>query len=137
MIKDKYHDIVRRALEKDGWTITDDPLRIKAGFRTISIDLGAERLIGAEKNGEKIAVEIKTFEGPSELQDFYEALGKINFYALALEEKEPERILFLAIPNLAFETFFQETLTQVAIRRYGVKLVVYQIQEEKIITWIK
>jgi len=28
MAKDIYHYTVRAALEKDGWTITDDPLRL-------------------------------------------------------------------------------------------------------------
>jgi hypothetical protein len=42
MARDKYHDIVKKALIKDGWNITDDPLRIDIGDRTIKIDLGAE-----------------------------------------------------------------------------------------------
>ncbi|WP_421949438.1 element excision factor XisH family protein [Phaeodactylibacter xiamenensis] len=24
--RDKYHDVVKQALEKEGWTITDDPV---------------------------------------------------------------------------------------------------------------
>ena len=28
MAKDIYHDTVRTALEKDGWTITDDPFNL-------------------------------------------------------------------------------------------------------------
>ena len=63
MARDKYHNVVRRALEKDGWTITHDPLRYKIGSRKIEVDLGAEQLIGAEKGTEKIAVEIKSFIG--------------------------------------------------------------------------
>ena len=75
MAKDKYHDLVRDALEKDGWTITDDPLRIQVEERTIKIDLGAEKLIAAEKEGQKIAVEIKSFIGHSVVTDFYLAIG--------------------------------------------------------------
>jgi predicted RecB family endonuclease len=75
MAKDKYHDLVRDALEKDGWTITDDPLRIQVEERTIKIDLGAEKLIAAEKEGQKIAVEIKSFIGHSVITDFYLAIG--------------------------------------------------------------
>ncbi len=29
--RDKVHDIVKNALIKDGWTITDDPLTLKFG----------------------------------------------------------------------------------------------------------
>ncbi len=40
MAKDIYHKIVRSALEKDGWTITDDPFTLKVGGRsTFSEDL--------------------------------------------------------------------------------------------------
>ena len=75
MAKDKYHDLVRDALEKDGWTITDDPLRIQVEELTIKIDLGAEKLIAAEKEGQKIAVEIKSFIGHSVITDSYLAIG--------------------------------------------------------------
>ena len=47
--KNLYHDAVVDTLTADGWTITDDPLRLKVGERDLLVDLGAERpLIGAE-----------------------------------------------------------------------------------------
>lgn len=54
--KDKFHDVVKIALEKDGWQITDDPLSISVGGVDMLIDLGAERLLAAERQGEKVAV---------------------------------------------------------------------------------
>ena len=63
---DRYHAVVRAALIKDGWTITDDPLQLPIGRRTLAIDLGAEKaLIGAQRDTQRIAVEIKTFGGVS------------------------------------------------------------------------
>ena len=108
MARDKYHELVKAALVKEGWLITDDPLIVEAGRRKIQVDLGAERLIAAEKEGEKIAVEVKSFIGVSTLHDFYEALGQFNFYQYALEKKMPERSLFLAAPDDTFEEFFKE-----------------------------
>lgn len=35
------------ALVKDGWTITDDPLRLKYRDIAVGVDLGAERLLAA------------------------------------------------------------------------------------------
>ncbi len=58
--KDIYHDTVKNALIKDGWTITDDPYRLSIGKRKMYVDLGAEKLIAAEKDSRKIAVEIKS-----------------------------------------------------------------------------
>ncbi|MCB9265014.1 MAG: XisH family protein [Lewinellaceae bacterium] len=137
MAKDKYHDIVKSALESDGWEITDDPLKIETGDRTIQIDLGAERVIGAEKGGEKIAVEIKSFLGLSPLTDFYNALGQFNFYQLALEKVEPKRALFLAVPHIAYNSFFKETLTKEAVKRFNIRIIVYHIQKAIIIKWEK
>lgn len=58
-----YHEIVRKALIKDGWTITDDPLTLKFGMTELYVDLGAEKVLAAEKEGRKIVVEIKSFLG--------------------------------------------------------------------------
>ena len=57
--RDTYHDAVRNALVKDGWTITDDPFRLKWGERDFFVDLAAERVFAAEKGGRRIAVETK------------------------------------------------------------------------------
>jgi hypothetical protein len=35
--KDIYHETVKAALIKDGWTITDDPLNLKIGTRNTAI----------------------------------------------------------------------------------------------------
>lgn len=55
-VKDIYHNTVRAALEKDGWAITDDPLKLKWGIRELFIDLGATKLLAAQKGEQKIAV---------------------------------------------------------------------------------
>ena len=137
MARDKYHELVKTALVKEGWVITDDPLIVEAGKRKIQVDLGAERLIAAEKEGEKIAVEIKSFIGVSTLHDFYEALGQFNFYQYALEKKMPERSLFLAVPDDTYEDFFKEDFIAQLLIRYQVKMIVYRIDEARIEQWIK
>jgi predicted RecB family endonuclease len=59
MARDLFHNIVKSALEKDGWLVTDAPLNIRCGGVDIQIDLVAEFLLAAEKSGEKIAVETR------------------------------------------------------------------------------
>ena len=73
---DQDHHIVRHALEKDGWTITHDPLTLTVGQDRVHLDLGAERVIAAEKGIRKIAVEIKMFRGLSRVADLEEAIGQ-------------------------------------------------------------
>lgn len=106
--KDLYHSLVRRALEKDGWKITHDPLVIPVGKRKIKVDLGAEPLIAAEREGEKIAVEIKSFLNISLLYDFYGVLGQFKFYWFPLHKVEPDRKLFLAVSSDIYSEFFDD-----------------------------
>jgi Holliday junction resolvase-like predicted endonuclease len=61
MAKDRFHTIVRLALEKAGWVITHDPYEIRVGEVDFEIDLAAEMLLAAEKDNQRIAVEIKSF----------------------------------------------------------------------------
>ena len=39
--RDSIHSLVKQALIKDGWTITDDPFVITYGERFLFVDLGA------------------------------------------------------------------------------------------------
>lgn len=113
--KDIFHQSVCIALEKDGWNITHDTLYLKVNDVEFYIDLGAERLIAAEKAGQKIAIEIKSFLGTSEVTEFHLALGQILNYRLALKQEEPERILYLAIPQDTYEDFFSRQFIQDAV----------------------
>ena len=101
------------------------------------IDLAAEQLISAEKNGEKIAVEIKSFIGVSATTEFRIALGQFLKYQLALEEEQPDRLLYLAIPVDAERSFFTLELPRRLIEKYGVNLIVYEPEEEAIVKWQK
>ncbi len=137
MARDKYHELIRRILEEDGWKITHDPLLVKTLISKLEVDLGAEKIIAAEKGPTKIAVEIKSFLGHSTLHDFYKALGQFVFYYNAIEEQEPERKLFLAIPEYAYEFLFQDPITKKLAGRSGLKLIIFSVQKEKIIQWIE
>lgn len=134
--KDLFHEAVKNALIKEGWTITDDPLTFKIDGINISIDLGAEKILGAEKDGKKIAVEIKSFINPSPMTDFHAALGQFLNYKLFLSQEEPERVLFLAVPVETFKDFFQKDIIQKSVRLNEVKIIVYDSLSEVINLWI-
>ncbi len=136
MAKDKFHDVVKNALIKEGWTITNDPLFIQFGGVDLYVDLGAEKMLAAQKDNEKIAVEIKSFLGDSTISDFHQALGQLLNYRLILRRQEPERILYLAVPFDIYESFFKLEFTQIAIIDYQLKIIVYNIDKEVISKWI-
>jgi hypothetical protein len=134
--RDLFHDAVKHGLTKDGWTITADPLIIEFSGHDMYIDLGAEKLIAADKDNQQIAVEVKSFLGPSVLSDFHTALGQFLNYRLALDEEQPQRILYLAVPLSAYSKFFMLPLTQAAIQRHSLHLIVYDPEMEVLVRWI-
>lgn len=94
--RDIFHELVKKALINEGWNITHDPFKIMMGRRRGYIDLGAEKeIIAAQKDNEKIAVEIKSFIGHSDIDDFEDALGQFLIYWKALKNTDSERILYL------------------------------------------
>jgi hypothetical protein len=132
-----FHEAVTHALQRDGWTITHDPLLLHMGAVEMSIDLGAEKLIAAERNGLKIAVEIKSFVGPSAISEFHTALGQFLNYRQALEEQDPERTLYLAIPLDTYDSFFILPFIQQVVQRHQLHLIVYETEKETIVQWLK
>jgi hypothetical protein len=134
--RDAFHDIVRTALEHDGWLITHDPYHIDLGFVDFYIDLGAERLIAANRAGEKIAVEVKTFLAPSAISEFHTAIGQFINYRIALEEEDPERVMYLAISSDIHRRFFKYPFIQTVIRRNQIPLLVYDIKKQEVAEWI-
>ncbi len=134
--QDVFHNAVKHALLIDGWHITDDPLIIQTGGVNLYIDLGAEKLLAAEKEGRQIAVEIKSFLGPSLVSEFHTALGQFLNYRYALEQKEPTRHLFLAVPVDIYATFFTLAFTQGVLALHQVKLLIYDPETEEITQWI-
>lgn len=93
--KDRYHHAVKASLMKQGWTITHDPLRLKYGpYDSIQIDLAGDRLIAAEQNHQKIAIEMKSVLSDSALSEFHSALGQFLNYRLVLDAIEPDRDLY-------------------------------------------
>jgi hypothetical protein len=133
--RDLFHFAVKQALQKQGWSITDDPLVLEIEEVLVKIDLAAERLIGAERDGEKIAVEVKSFAGDSAISEFHTALGQCLDYQIMLEENDPDRVLYLAVPSDTYQTFFQTRFAQIVLGRYPLKLLIYEPILEEILEW--
>ncbi len=135
MAKDRFHNVVRTALEKEGWVITDDPYELNVGDVDFEIDLAAE-LIAAERENEKIAVEIKSFISRSAVSDFHTALGQCINYQFALAEVDPQRILYLAIPEIIYQSFFQRRFIRSVIDKIQINLLTYDEDKETIQQWL-
>lgn len=135
MAKDRFHNAVRTALEKDNWTITADPYELSVGEVDFEIDLAAE-MLAAERVGQKIAVEIKSFISRSAVSDFHTAVGQCINYRFALEDVDPQRELYLAIPEVIYQSFFQRRFIRSVIERTRLKLLTYDEAKEVIYQWL-
>jgi hypothetical protein len=134
--RDTYHDQCKAALIKDGWIVTDDPLRLEYGGRKMYVDLGAEEVISAEKAGRKIAVEVKSFLGPSEINDLEGALGQFILYRRIMAKTEPDRQFYLAVPQLAFVALFDQPVGRLLIEEEKLLLIVFDPLREEIMQWV-
>ncbi len=103
----------------------------------MSVDLGASAPLGAEREGRKIAVGIKSFLSLSGLQDLYGAVGQFIVYRVAMRGQDPERTLYLAVPAAAFDSMFQVREGFQLIAEEQLKIAVYDSTDEVITQWIE
>ena len=134
--RDFYHEAFKEALVKDGWTITHDPLallsKVEGGLQT---DIGAEKVITAEKGWKKIAVEIRSFTTPSALHEFIKSTGQYRAYKLAMNLKKSDRFLYIAIPSFAWKVIANKEIVQALIDDVNMKIILYNPIEKNIDAW--
>ncbi|MCC5635828.1 XisH family protein [Nostoc sp. CHAB 5844] len=134
--KDIYHNAVRFALIKDGWKILTEDYTLEYGGDRLYVDIAAEKSIAAEKQGQKILVEVKSFLGRSFINDLEQAVGQYVVYRDILLETELDFELYLAITQVTYKSYFQRQLTQMIINRNQVKLLIVDSESEVIVQWI-
>ena len=131
-----YHDAVVAALTADGWTITADPLRLQWPGRDVYVDLAAERnALTAEKAGRRIAVEVQTFAGPSDVQSLQHAVGQYGMYRYILSRTDPERELFMAVHADVADGILAEPLGQAMVDEFRVRVLVFDPATERVLRW--
>lgn len=134
--RDIFHTQIKHALLTDGWTITDDPLRLRWRSTDTYVDLGAEKLFAAQKGNQKIAVEIKSFLGRSIVNDLEDAVGQYALYEELLKRLEPDRILYLAISQQAYDNAFVDSIGEIFLESKRIRLLVVNIEAEVILQWL-
>jgi hypothetical protein len=138
LAKDIFHDYVKEALIVDGWTITHEPLTLLSKAEGgIATDLGAEKVIVAEKGLTRIAVEVKSFINLSPIADFRDAVGQYGLYISALTMKNSDRILYLAIPDEVFYRLIKKEVIRRTIEFFKIKILLYNVSTKTITSWIE
>jgi XisH protein len=134
--KDRYHDTVKTALIKDQWTVDDKAFKLEVGKRDLFVDLGAEKLLIAQRATRKIAVEVKSFIGASPVNDLEQALGQYLLYEKIMQREHPDRILYLAVRETVYTSFFQEEIVQIFLETGSPKLLIFDEIQEEIVQWL-
>jgi hypothetical protein len=134
--RDLYHAPVKNALLRDGWTVTHDPYRLSWAETDMYVDLGAERLLAAQKDTRKIAVEIKSFIGPSPTADLEQAMGQFTVYRTVLAKTDPDRVLYLAVRKKTLRDVFEKPLGKLLLESHLVRVIGVDTQEGVIVRWI-
>lgn len=129
---DRYHDAVKRALVKDGWTIEEEQVKLKIGKRRLWVDLQARHI----REDRTILVEIKGFEtSASSVNELEDAIGQYVIYQATLVAKGLRTPLCLAIPTAAFMGIFSEDLGKAVTKMLDVKFIVFEPLNEEVVTW--
>lgn len=137
MAKDFFHKAVREVLLNDGWVITHDPYFVKSLEADYEVDLGAEKIIAAERNNIRIAVEVKSFLKPSFAHEFHGVLGQYLNYLALMKLQEPDRILYLAVTKEIFDNNFSAPSIDFVVKTYGLKLLIFNPLNSQIEQWLE
>lgn len=104
--------------------------------RNIYIDIIAEEVFTAEKEGRKIAVEVKSFIGKSNLSEFEKAIGQFIIYRIAMRKEDPDRQLFIAVGERIYNNLFLHPDVIELIESEDLKVLVFDEVKEVIVRWI-
>lgn len=137
--RDDFHYPVRRALEKEGWAITHDPVILTFRDLRLKADIGAERYLAAEKEGQKVVVEVKDFDTTAMSSELQKMIGQLQLYEWALEEQASAQELFLAISKKVYDKYVQDTATafHAIVERKRINLIVFDEVQEVITQWLR
>lgn len=70
------------------------------------------------------------------MKDLEEAVGQFVLYEHLLTRYEPERKLYLAVPENVRESVFEEEAGQVLIEDQILRLFTFDITKEEVVKWI-
>lgn len=129
--KDRYHDRLKNALVKDQWKIIDEQVKLKIGDRRLWIDLEAEHRVERTL----ILVEVKEMVSSSQVDDLANSVGQYLMYRVALENKNIQIPLYMAVSITTFRGILSEDIGQLMIQHFNISLIIFDPEHEVITEW--
>ena len=136
---DVFHAAVKEGLIKEGWTITDDPLIIEfGGQRPVHRPGCGEGSSPPRRGSERIAVEVKSFLGPSLVTRFSHGPGAILELPACLgRQGSRSRPLPGGAGTDLFRVLYAPARHKTRSSVMRVHLIVYDPESEALVQWIK
>lgn len=135
--RDVIHNQVREALVNDGWNIVADPYRIVFKDTTLEADIKADKLLVVTRDKKSIVIEVKSFLQPSFIHEFLAACGQYQAYKFLLEEKGQTEDVYMAVSQEVYLREFHGEAVQILVERFGIQLLVVDIEKRVIVQWIE
>jgi hypothetical protein len=111
-------------------------LTVKYKGALVFIDLGAEKRFRDELGERRVAIEVKVLGG-SLTGDFEKAVGQHRLYRFMLKRQKSPRELYLAVPLEAYESLQEIPALIEFIAEEQISLLVFDVEREEIVQWIK
>lgn len=92
--------------------------------------------VGAERDGERIAVEIKSFPSKSKVADLQQAVGQYAVYRAYLRRVDPERVIYLAVSESVYNRVFVPPSGELVRSDMGIRIVVIDLDTEEVLSWV-
>jgi hypothetical protein len=127
---------VIRALAKLGWVLVKRNYLLRLSDHPKSRAVYADLHLQEKSSKQNIIVEIKCFPKEDSIDSLYQVLGQYLIYYHALELKNQADWLYLALPYEIYTIFSQEFAIQASIKNAKMKLILVDIQKEKVLKWI-
>lgn len=81
-------------------------------------------------------MEVKTFAGLSFIKELEQALGQYRIYLDIISELELGYELYLAVSDRIYDALFEREGARMIVRRNQLRLLVVQVDEQRIVRWI-
>jgi len=135
--RDAIHNPVKNALINDGWKIVADPYRIPYKDKILEADMKADKLIAATYENQSVIIEVKSFLQSSVIHELIQACGQYQAYEFFLNENGQTEKIYLAMNNDVYIREFDSPAIQSVINRFAIRLLLVDIEKEKIVQWIE
>lgn len=131
--KDFYHDVVVRALIRDGWTVTNQQVKIIVEDRNLFIDIEATK----PAEDRIILIEVKELEQVSSpIGALAAAIGKYFIYRAALDDAGLATPLYLAVSSQSYAGILSEKIGILTLAQGKISVLIFDPEREEIVKWI-